>query len=213
MGKNNKKKIRGNKISCWYTNLEIVGCTGLLGWLQPCCSASSVTMLLWVGLGDWGGDLLLFWGLVSACSFPSAAYSPSFPVAWWIAGRMQGSGRIATKVTATWTLVCSYLLPISSPERVWVGGENKGVWVVVGVKKEPGSVCMGSKSAWQFPALSQSLFDYPTPPSSWKRRFVSTRVSSVTDHSSWPASGRLHSPSHDWSGERMPWTLSLFLSL
>lgn len=30
-------------------------------------------------------------------------------------------------------------------------------------RKEPGSVFMGSKSAWQFSALSQSLFDYPTP--------------------------------------------------
>lgn len=46
-------------------------------------------------------------------------------------------------------------------------GENTGVG---GVElegrlegKEPGSVFIGSKSAWQFSAHSQSPFDYPTP--------------------------------------------------
>lgn len=46
MGKNNKKKIRGNKISCWYTNLEMLAAQAFLAdcspavWLAPslCCS-------------------------------------------------------------------------------------------------------------------------------------------------------------------------------
>lgn len=59
-----------------------------------------------------------------------------------------------------------------------------------------------------FTPLSISLW-LPRPPILLERRFVSPCVSAVTDHSSWPASGRLHSPSHDWSGDRMPWTPSL----
>lgn len=44
-------------------------------------------------------------------------------------------------------------------ENKEVGGELEGRLE----GKESGSVFIGSKSAWQFSAHSQSLFDYPTP--------------------------------------------------